>query len=307
MKKSSLRKKSVIAVTISLTIFVLFSILMSYLFYTDAIEHVNSSNAQSSKTMFFVIFTCAEILIAVVIVAIILFLIEINVISPIEKINEAVDDIFTVSKNGNGIEFNENSAAKFKELNINTKDEIETLYETLGKMQLELSDCVTALKEDNWEAEHDNMTMLSNRLRFNKRKDRVYPYCDSIYIVCIDVINMKLVNERLSTEAGDSIITKVARELRRLSSESIHTYRLEEDKFLVVLCGYSEDDAFNIVNTWNARVGRLNRATDNFDCRIVFGGAYAENDFEVDDVIKRADAEMYCQKMVVKGELGNAI
>lgn len=66
---------------------------------------------------------------------------------------------------------------------------------------------------------------------------------------------------------------------------------------------FKEDEAVKLINQWNDRVGRLNRATDNFDCRIVWGGSYGENDINVDEIFKRADAEMYCQKMIIKKNL----
>ena len=69
------------------------------------------------------------------------------------------------------------------------------------------------------------------------------------------------------------------------------------------MCGYTEEEAVAMLTKWNERVGRLNRVTDAFDCRVVWGGSYGEGDFDVEDVYKRADAEMYCQKMVLKNEM----
>lgn len=304
MKKSSLRKKAVLAISVAFTVFVIFSIVVSYIFYSDAISMSDSEYLSSSKTQFFIILACAEILMAVIIVALMLYLVEVFIVNPLEKMSDAIDGVFVQGNDGNYIEISEENDSKLKDLDIKSNDEIEELYLNMLKMQSDMNDCIDSLKEDNWEAEHDSMTMLSNRKRFNKRKDMVYPKADSIFIACVDVINLRLVNEKLSVEAGDSIISKVARELRRLSSDSIHTYRFEEDNFIIVMCGYNEEDAKGIIDKWNSRVGRLNRVTDNFDCMLVWGGSYGENDFVVDDVLKRADAEMYCQKMVVKNELG---
>ena len=170
-------------------------------------------------------------------------------------------------------------------------------------MHASANDFIDGMHELDWEAEHDSMTLLYNKKKFDKRKKSVYPYVDKIYIACLDIINLSIVNTKLSVEAGDSIISKVGRELRRISSDNIHCYRLEEDNFLIVMFGFKEDEAVKLINQWNDRVGRLNRATDNFDCRIVWGGSYGENDINVDEIFKRADAEMYCQKMIIKKEL----
>ena len=82
---------------------------------------------------------------------------------------------------------------------------------------------------------------------------------------------------------------------------------LDSDDFLVVMFGFKESEAVSMIEQWNERVGRLNRVTDNFDCRVAWGGSYGENDINVDEIFKRADAEMYCNKMIMKKELGSVL
>ena len=305
MRKISLKSKAAIFISIALLIFVAFSIAISFVFYSDAVKLSGVSDAVSSKTQFFIIFTCAEILVAMIIIVLFVYLTGVCVAKPVENLAKVVGGLVYDDELGKETYDSEDTKKKLKDLEISTGDEIEVLYHSLQKMQMDLNEYIVGMREDTWEEEHDNMTMLSNRNKYEKRKKEVYPYVDSIYIACLDIINLRQVNEKLSTEAGDSIITKVARELRRLSSDNIHTYRLEEDNFLIVFCGYTEDEATQILNKWNERVGRLNRATDSFECELCWGGSYGENDFVVEDIFKRADAEMYCQKMVMKNELGS--
>ena len=305
MRKISLKSKAAIFISIALLIFVAFSIAISFVFYSDAVKLSGVSDAVSSKTQFFIIFTCAEILVAMIIIVLFVYLTGVCVAKPVENLAKVVGGLVYDDELGKETYDSEDTKKKLKDLEISTGDEIEVLYHSLQKMQMDLNEYIVGMREDTWEEEHDNMTMLSNRNKYEKRKKEVYPYVDSIYIACLDIINLRQVNEKLSTEAGDSIITKVARELRRLSSDNIHTYRLEEDNFLIVFCGYTEDEATQILNKWNERVGRLNRATDSFECKLCWGGSYGENDFVVEDIFKRADAEMYCQQMVMKNELGS--
>ena len=293
MVRRSIRKKSNWVIGISLVVYICFSIIISYLFYSDAVTF--NGDMTNSKKQFFIIFSCAEVIVGIIIVILCNLLIENYYVKPLVNLSDAVSSI-GYDKN------NQNNNQKFKDLNISSGDEIEVLYHALQKLQMDVNDYITNVKEQAWDSEHDSMTMLSNRAKFDKRKADVYPYIDSIYIACLDVINMSIVNSELSTQAGDSIISKVGRELRRISSDTIHTYRMEEDNFVVVFCGYEEAEAVSLLTKWNERVGRLNRSTDNFDCRVVWGGSFGQNNFDIEDIYKRADAEMYCQKMIAKKE-----
>ena len=55
---------------------------------------------------------------------------------------------------------------------------------------------------------------------------------------------------------------------------------------------YNEKESRNLLDKWVERVGRLNRESDSFECKLIWGGAYAENDFKTADVRNRAMAEL---------------
>lgn len=295
----SLKGKITGLIIVIFAIFIILSVFLSYIFYSQAIGSNASINILDARTQFFVIYTGGEILVALLLFLIIAVLLDLMIFKPLKSINDAVVSVDYVEAENN----KDNVDDGLKSLVINSNDELELLCNNIKKMHASANDFIDGMHELDWEAEHDSMTLLYNKKKFDKRKKSVYPYVDKIYIACLDIINLSIVNTKLSVEAGDSIISKVGRELRRISSDNIHCYRLEEDNFIIVMFGFKEDEAVKLINQWNDRVGRLNRATDNFDCRIVWGGSYGENDINVDEIFKRADAEMYCQKMIIKKEL----
>lgn len=300
----SLKGKAACLVTISSVIFMILSVLISYIFYSQALDSVSIGNMGDTRTQFFIIFISAELIIALLIVMLAINLVDSLFVKPLKKINDAIENVTYDSADDKGkVSTNE----LLKALNVNTNDELEVLCNSIKKMHAEANDYIDGMHERDWDEEHDSMTLLYNRKKFEKRKKTVYPYVDKIYIACLDIINLSVVNTRLSTEAGDSIVSKVGRELRRFASDNIHTYRLEDDNFLVVMFGFKESEAVSMIEQWNERVGRLNRVTDNFDCRVAWGGSYGENDINVDEIFKRADAEMYCNKMIMKKELGSVL
>lgn len=299
----SVRSKIAGLICVSFAIFIVLSVFVSYIFYSQAIGSSNVINIKESQTQFFIIYTGGELLIALLMLLIIVTLIDVIVMKPLKSINSAVEKVDYINQDENKDNGGDTKEDSLKSLSVNTNDEFENLCNNIKKMHASANDFIDGLHELDWEAEHDSMTLLYNRKKFEKRKKSVYPYVDKIYIACLDIINLSIVNTRLSVEAGDSIISKVGRELRRLSSDNIHCYRMEEDNFIIVMFGFKENEAVAMINQWNERVGRLNRVTDNFDCSIVWGGSYGENDINVDEIYKRADAEMYCQKMIIKKEL----
>ncbi len=300
MKTRSLKGRTVAVVSAALAVLVFFSTLISYLFYSNALDSYlrDGSSIEESRKQFFIIFTCAMILIAIILILIAGMLIEIYIVKPVTDMTKA---IASISYDSEGMrEDNEDPKRALKNLNITSGGEIEELYHALQKFQMDTSDYLINMREASWESEHDSMTMLANKVKFDKRKKEVYPFADTIYIAGLNVINLHVANEKISSDAGDGIISKVSRELRRLSSDSIHTYRLEDDHFLIVICGYLEEESVSIITKWVDRVGRLNRNSDEFVIRLVWGGAFGEGAFDVDDVYKHADAELYCNTAVAK-------
>lgn len=303
MIKKSIKAKFAWLYSLLVLFFVGITILATYILYCNTAGKDCIVTLPFMDKELFVIFACIMAMIGLLMVIMFMSMVDVYVTKPLNEVNEILGKLTVSDGDSKEVIFDDDMVKKLREYDSISSKELYDLTTSIKKLQTDVSVFITGLKEQEWEAEHDSMTMLYNKIKFEKRKEEVYPHVKSIYIACLDIINLNLVNTRLTTFAGDSIISKVARELRRFSSDTIHTYRLEDDHFAVVFCGYSEDEAVTMMEKWNGRLGRLNRSTDTFDCRIVWGGSFGEKNFNVDDVYKRADAEMYCKKMIEKKEL----
>jgi len=277
----------------TLAILVMFSTIVSYIFYSGAIQ----LGSEADKTQFFIIFSCAEVLVAIVLVLLGAVYVDFCIVAPLRNMTAAVQSL-RYEDSGD-----EDGRLALKELNIRSGDELEELYEALKQFQRETGEYLTSLKQENWAEEHDHMTMLDNREKLDRRVKDVYPLAHSIYIACLNIVNLHIVNEKLGVDAGDSILSKVARELRRLSGDTIHAYRLEDDHFVLIFTDFSEEDAVSVMKNWTERVGRLNRASDKFECCLAWGGCYGEDKFDTMDIFRHADTELYCNKALLKKEL----
>ena len=301
-KRATLRGKTILLLTISLAVLVIFSTAISYIFYSNAIIS-GTSDPEADRKSFFVIFTCAEVIAAILLVVVDTIFAEMYIIKPVRRMTRALGSIEYGSAEDYDERDSKQSRLALKNLGIDSGDEIEELYRALQKFQVDTSEYLLDIRKGSWEQEHDTMTMLDNKEKFEKRCKDVYPFVDQLYIASLNIVNLHIINERLGVEAGDSIMTKVARELRRITSDKIHTYRIVDDHFLLILTGYSEEDAVSFVNRWVERVGRLNRGSDNFECRLAWGGAYGQGEMDVEDIYKHADTEMYCNEILLKKQL----
>lgn len=292
--KHSIRRKTITVTGISLLIFVLLSAMIGYIFYRDAVALNPSADFAASCTQFFVIILCIELIVAIIVELIIVNIFNTNIILPIQNIRDAMQ-LSKEDKDETGLDMNE-VARRLEKLDIHSKDEIEELYNTLVSSHREINNYISEIKGASWEEEHDSMTMLGNRNLFEKMINCKYQRMRSIYIARIDIVNLRMINDKIGIEAGDSIISKVAREMRRLNCDTVHTYRLEENNFLVAICDYTKSEAEDMIEKWIGRVGRLNRGSDDFECRLISGSAYGENIFEVDELLEEAEIKLSINK-----------
>ncbi len=302
-KRSSIHRKMLFLMVISFSVMVVFSVVISYIFYSNPTLQGGSGDPELDRKIFFMIFSGTEILAAVLLAFVGTVFMEMFVTKPIKRLTQAIESI----EYGKAEDYDERDSKQsrlaLKNLGIDSGDEIEELYRAIQKFQVDTSEYLLDIRKGSWEEEHDSMTMLDNKDKFDKRAVDVYPYVDRLYIASMNVVNLHVVNERLGVAAGDSILTKVAREMRRISSDKVHTYRIVDDHFLMVLVGLSEEDSVEFINHWVKRVGRLNRESDNFEVRLAWGGAYGEGELDVEDIYKHADTEMYVNEITLKKQL----
>ena len=304
MKKSrSIHSKTRCLMIIAFSIMVVFSVVISYIFYSNPTLQGGSGDPQLDRKIFFMVFIGAEVIAAVLLAFVGTVFIDDFITKPIKRLTKAIESI----EYGKAEDYDERDSKQsrlaLKNLGIDSGDEVEELYHAIQKFQVDTSEYLLDIRKGSWEEEHDAMTMLDNKDKFDKRAVDVYPFVNKLYIASMNIVNLHVVNERLGAEAGDSILTKVAREMRRISSDKVHTYRIVDDHFLMVLIEFSENDAIDFINRWVKRVGRLNRESDNFEVRLAWGGAYGEGELDVEDIYKHADTEMYINEITLKKQL----
>ncbi len=166
-----------------------------------------------------------------------------------------------------------------------------------------LARLATAESELRYQARHDPLTGLANRMFLNELAAQGPPAA----VALIDLDEFKNINDTLGHEMGDHVLRVLAERLRRMTPHGWEPLRLGGDEFAVVTSPgmvVTEDDLRWVadqlgdklvdceqLNWLSARVGSS-----------VGVAARQPGDQSLDDVLRRADARMYETKRQRKAE-----
>lgn len=169
-----------------------------------------------------------------------------------------------------------------------------------------LIDIITArinqYNDETKKSEHDELTGCYNRVHLNRVKPW-YENQPNMFIIFIDVNNLKKMNDIFGHDAGDALLRNAASKLRFWNSYG-DVYRLGGDEFMIVLTNKKYDFCMRLLKTWYPTVGVLNRTEDGFKCVLSYGIAEGKRGSSFDELEKLADDNMYEMKVRVKKEFG---
>ena len=179
---------------------------------------------------------------------------------------------------------------------IQTHDEIQVLSESLLKLEKDINDYIQNLTRVTAEKEHDHMTGLYNKGKFMSLLNESFGKPQSIAIYNMDVNNLKITNDTYGHEMGDFLLIKAATSLRMMESEKVMGFRMGGDEFMMIAVDISPEEASELKAQWETTVERLNQKNDNLPLVIACGMAYGQNDYDINELFKQADALMYEDK-----------
>jgi diguanylate cyclase (GGDEF)-like protein len=143
-------------------------------------------------------------------------------------------------------------------------------------------------------ASHDPLTGLVNRREFMAQLGSELSRDPHIVILFCDLDRFKEINDRLGHSAGDQFLVEVAKRLATSVRESDTVARLGGDEFMVLLRSVQRRDAEDVL----ARISEaLSRPMSvNGEPVSASIGVVSAQYGDADDVIRRADQEMYRAK-----------
>lgn len=147
-----------------------------------------------------------------------------------------------------------------------------------------------------YDSEHDGLTGMYNKGKYLSMLETEYQNLDSIGIFNFDVNNLKKMNDTYGHEAGDKLIIKGADSIRKVTSSTVHGYRMGGDEFLMIACNVTEEQVQELKQRWEKELARLNTLEDGIECVIAAGVVYGDKGYDFAALMKEADELMYEDK-----------
>ncbi len=153
----------------------------------------------------------------------------------------------------------------------------------------------------------DNLTGLYNRRFFEKELERLNTKRQlPISIITADINGLKIINDSLGHKKGDDLLIKSAELIKKVIRKEDILARYGGDEFVLLLPQTDEIEAEKIIN----RIRKRAKATelDELTVSIALGTA-SKTDLnqEIKDVLKKADNDMYQNKLSESRSIKNKI
>jgi diguanylate cyclase (GGDEF)-like protein/PAS domain S-box-containing protein len=152
-------------------------------------------------------------------------------------------------------------------------------------------------------AHYDSLTGLPNRIlfydRFHQAVAEAERYGHPMAIFFLDLDRFKLINDTLGHDAGDQVLVETARRLRECVRSCDTVARMGGDEFTIILSRISADVDATIIAERIINALAAPFPVGETVCRIGVSigiGIYPSDSAEADDLLKKADAAMYCVK-----------
>ena len=150
-------------------------------------------------------------------------------------------------------------------------------------------------------SERDHLTATGNRLAFEKALTRLedenhYP----VSLIMLDVDGLKLINDSLGHEAGDTLLRRAAILLQRSLRENDLVYRIGGDEFAAIIPGTGLEFAQILADRIVANVCTSRKAKGLPPVSMSYGLAEAAAPWELSSLYRRADEAMYEYKNIHK-------
>ncbi|MFZ5633596.1 MAG: PAS domain S-box protein [Bacillota bacterium] len=145
---------------------------------------------------------------------------------------------------------------------------------------------------------HDSLTGLYNRAYFEQEMRRIEGERHSpVGIIMCDVDGLKLVNDTLGHDAGDTLLVAAANVIREPFRKGDMVARIGGDEFAVLLPNSPREVVENACQRIRGAVDKYNEANPKLPLSISIGYAIGDRTFEPANIFKEADNNMYREKL----------
>lgn len=238
-----------------------------------------------------------------------MWFIENNIILPVNTMAYCAENFAYDSE-----EARELNIERMRSLDIRTRDEIENLYAAFLKTTTDSMHYFNNLRKAKIQVEvmnelahTDSLTGIKNKMAYvettAKLNNDIANGDAQFCIVMIDVNFLKKVNDTYGHERGNEYLINACR-LACHSFGKDNVYRIGGDEFVAVLTGVNFDNRKNSVEELRKKIDDLRNDNSLEPWKKVSAAVgvseYQSGDTDADTVFKRADEQMYRNKLAMK-------
>ena len=222
----------------------------------------------------------------------------------------------------NSVSVRRKNTERIKNLKIRTGDEIENLYsallrttenilkylETLQRARTQITDMMAKVFEMDAIAHKDSLTGIKNKTAYVEATalldDKISVGNAEFFIAMIDVNFLKRVNDTYGHERGNEYLINASKLICSVFGEE-HVYRIGGDEFVVIIEGDKVSLCKYFIKQFQAEMERKNsnpsaEPWEKVSAAVGTAIYKAGVDKSADEVFKRADKEMYANKLAMK-------
>jgi diguanylate cyclase (GGDEF)-like protein len=152
----------------------------------------------------------------------------------------------------------------------------------------------------------DALTSLQNRHALKADFSAVRKKAESIHMLIIDIDHFKSINDKFGHVIGDSVLIKVANELKQ-SIQGLSVYRLGGEEFVVLLKGISDIQAYEQAEVIRKAIEQatFHSHTDAITLTVSIGISSLQPEQEFTDFLRTADVKLYQAKHEGRNQVRN--
>ncbi len=224
--------------------------------------------------------------------ALLLLFMDKNILAPVNAMTAAAESYGEKREKDGEI-------SPLQKLQVRTGDELERLCESMKKMENDILAYSARLISATWNSNHDSMTQLFNKRYYNELLTALQEQ-ENLGVIYLDIDNLKKMNDTFGHDEGDLAILRASALIHRYEEPGFECCRVGGDEFVIFLRNAGER-VEDLVNCMRGDKGNLlSEITEEFICRLAVGGASRKAGETLEDVIKRAEEEMYRNKHAIR-------
>jgi len=152
----------------------------------------------------------------------------------------------------------------------------------------------------SYDKDFDKMTGVYNRSKYEEMLENEFTKYNTIGVIFFDVNYLKETNDNFGHQAGDHLLTQVAKGLLDCSELGHMVFRIGGDEFVIILPNCTKGDCKKYLSDWDAYLASLKESDQQTIYSVASGMCFGDVGYNITELVTKADKQMYKSKNNMK-------